>query len=86
MAILTTFLSLLSSGRTDPASDVIPFSAPATFSNGCRMIRCITVGSFTGVTISGNPRTITMFNPGEQIPIGFISITNVGSGTYEAYV
>lgn len=87
MALLSTFLGLISSGRTDPASTKVNFSEAATFPNGCRMIRCITAGSFTGVDMAGNTTTITMFNPGEQIVIGFTSIASVaGGGTFEAYM
>lgn len=83
MALLTTFLGLISSGRNDPASDIIPFSGAATFNNGCRAIRCVAAGSFTGITIAGNSRTVAMA-VGDLLPVGFLSITSVGSGTYEA--
>ncbi len=81
-----TWDGLQSQGRDDPASDLIPFSGATTFGGGCRAIRCITAGSFVGVTISGNSRTVAMFNPGELLPVGFLSITSVSSGTYEALV
>lgn len=81
-----TWDSQQSQGRNDPASDLIPFSGAILFGGGCRAIRCLTAGSFVGVTIAGNSRTVSMFNPGDLLPVGFLSITSVSSGTYEALV
>lgn len=70
------------SGRIDPAEDII-VSTLTTFVGGpCRRVRCITAGTFIGLTYAGISRTVTFYAPGEVLDISFRSQTG-GTGTFE---
>lgn len=75
-------------GKLAPYIDAIPVVASDTvdFAAGhCRAIRCKTVGTFVGVTRSGNTRTIQMFAAGEVLQLSFKRINATGTtGTYDA--
>ena len=81
MSFLSTFKSLVSVGRTDPGSDIVPMTV-VEIKGGCRQVRCETAGNFTGTTMAGNSRTVTMYNSGEKIEVGFSEITAIGAGTF----
>jgi len=70
-----------------PGEDIVPItpSDSAELPDGwCRAIRCVTDGTFVGITIRGNPRTVTMVAQ-ELLPVGFRQILSTGtSGTYQA--
>jgi len=70
-----------------PGVDLIPVvveSPVADLPDGqCRAIRCSADGEFTGVTAAGAIRTVTM-RAGELLPVSFISITDITSGSFEA--
>lgn len=71
----------------EPGEDIVPITPSDTdgLPGGyCRAIRCEAGGTFVGVTINGNERTITMVAQ-EILPVGFRQIKASGtSGTYQA--
>lgn len=69
---------------SDPSDDLVPMTV-AIIPGGCRAVRCETVGTFTGVTIAGNSRTVTMYFQGEVLLTGFTQITNIASGSFSYY-
>lgn len=75
-------------GRMGPGEDIIPITPDDAndLANGpCRAIRCTTVGHFVGVTVSGNTRTVTMYQQGEVLNNSFKRILATGTtGAYEA--
>lgn len=61
-----------------PGYDIVANAAASTgtFATGpCKAIRCVTAGTFIGLTLQGQGRTVTLFNPGEILPVGFQSRT-----------
>lgn len=70
-----------------PGQDIVPITPndSADLPDGsCRAIRCVSDGTFVGVTIRGQERTITMVAR-DILPVGFSRIKSTGtSGTYQA--
>lgn len=61
-----------------PGVDIVPNAAASTgtFATGpCRALRCTATGTFTGLTLSGQSRTVTFFAQGEVLEVGFQSRT-----------